>query len=126
MDIYCNSWYGAMLWDLYGEAAGMAFRSWNTTVKIAWGLDRATHTYIVDHLLTENTPSVRHQIIKRYIKFVTTLLHCKCHNFPLGNFSCELCAEYNWEKRGQHQGGVWDEPFDNSKEQFCDQESFYT
>ena len=74
IDIYCNSWYGAMLWDLYGDAAGIAFRSWNTTVKIAWGLDRATHTYIVDHLLTGNIPSVRQQITKRYIKFVNTLL----------------------------------------------------
>ena len=74
INIYCNSWYGAMLWDLYGDAAGVAFRSWNTTVKIAWGLDRATHTYIVDHLLTGNIPSVKQQIIKRYIKFVNALL----------------------------------------------------
>ena len=70
----CNSWYGSVLWDLYGSAAGVAFRTWNTTVKIAWDVDRATHTYIVDHLLARDMPSVRQQILKRYIKFVTSLL----------------------------------------------------
>ena len=38
------------------------------------GFDRATHTYIVDHLLSGNIPSVRQQIIMRYIKFVQTLI----------------------------------------------------
>ena len=74
VNIYCNSWYGSVLWDLYGSAAGVAFRTWNTTVKIAWDVDRATHTYIVDHLLARDMPSVRQQILKRYIKFVTSLL----------------------------------------------------
>ena len=74
VNIYCNSWYGSVLWDLYGSAAGIAFRTWNTTVKLAWDVDRATHTYIVEHLLARDMPSVRQQIIKRYIKFVTNLL----------------------------------------------------
>ena len=51
--ICCNSWYGSMLWNLFGNAAVMDFRSWNTTVKIAWGVDTATHTYFVDHLLAQ-------------------------------------------------------------------------
>ena len=76
INIYCNSWYGSMLWDLFGNAAGCAFHSWNTTVKIAWGLDRANHTYFVDHLLARDIPSIRQQIIKRYIKFVMGLLTC--------------------------------------------------
>ena len=74
INVYCNDWYGSMLWDLYGDAAGRAFRAWNTTVKIACGLDRATHTYIVEHFLSGNMPSVRQQIITRYIKFVGNLL----------------------------------------------------
>ena len=59
VNIYCNSWYGSPLWDLYGNAAGIAFRTWNTTVKIAWNMDRGTHTYIVDHLLARDMPTVR-------------------------------------------------------------------
>ena len=74
INVYCNSWYGSMLWDLYGTAAGCAFRSWNTTAKIAWGLDRATHTYIVDHLLTKDLPSMRQQIVRRNVKFVSGLI----------------------------------------------------
>ena len=28
--------YGSMLWDLYVDAAGQMFRSWNTCGKLAW------------------------------------------------------------------------------------------
>ena len=64
-----------MLWNLYGNSAGMAFRSWKTTVKIAWGVDRATHTYFVYHLLARDMIPLRQQILRRYVKFVTGLLY---------------------------------------------------
>ena len=37
---FCCAWYGSCLWNLYGEGAGKVFRSWNTTVKIAYDLPR--------------------------------------------------------------------------------------
>ena len=39
VQLYCCAWYGSMLWDLYGPSAEKAFRTWNTTCKIAYGLD---------------------------------------------------------------------------------------
>ena len=41
---YAGHWYGAMLWDLYGEKDGQLYRSWNTSVMVAWDVPRATHT----------------------------------------------------------------------------------
>ena len=43
VSVYTAHFYGAMLWDLYGEMSGQVFRSWNTCVKLAWGLPRSTH-----------------------------------------------------------------------------------
>ena len=51
ISVYSAHFYGAMLWDLYGEMAGQVYRSWNTTVKLVWNLPRGTHNYFVDQLL---------------------------------------------------------------------------
>ena len=72
---YACTWYGAMLWNLYSPAAGKAFRSWNTSVKMAHCLPRQTHTYIVEHYLAGQFSSVRQMIIRRYVKFVQSLLN---------------------------------------------------
>ena len=34
---YSGHFYGAMMWNLYGDIVGQAFRAWNTCVKLAWG-----------------------------------------------------------------------------------------
>ena len=70
---YACAWYGSCLWDLYGDAAGKAFRSWSTTVKMAYGLPRQCRTYIVDHLLSGTLPTVRQMIIRRYVQFAQKL-----------------------------------------------------
>ena len=46
---YSCAWYGAMLWDLYSETARKAYRSWNTSVKMAHDLSRQTRTFFVDN-----------------------------------------------------------------------------
>ena len=35
MQVYCTSFYGSMLYDLYGEEANMIFRCWKTALKPA-------------------------------------------------------------------------------------------
>ena len=57
-----------MLWDLSSEMAGQFFRSLNTSVKLSWGVPRATHTYLVNHLLAVNHSSFREQLLVRYVK----------------------------------------------------------
>ena len=71
---YCSDFYGSMLWNLYGEEAGKYFRCWNTCTKLVWDLPRQTHTYFVDNLLSCDHPSIRSQVLGRYVKFVRSLL----------------------------------------------------
>ena len=66
-----------MLWDLSSEMAGQFFRSWNTSVKLAWRVPRSTHTYLVNHLLAINHSSFREQLLVRYVKFFKKLKNSK-------------------------------------------------
>ena len=73
VNLYCGHFYGAMLWDLYGEGAAKVFRCWNTTVKLVWDVPRSTHTYLVEHLLGLGLPSVRHKLICQYVGYFQKL-----------------------------------------------------
>ena len=66
---YCCSLYGAMTWSLCSDKARQVFNCWNTCVKLAWGVPRSTHSYIVDSLLSSGIPSVRACVLARYLKF---------------------------------------------------------
>ena len=71
---YCTDFYGSMLWDLFGEEAAKFFRCWNTCTKLCWDLPRNTPVYFVDHILSCGFPSIRQQVLSRYIKFYRSLL----------------------------------------------------
>ena len=71
--IYACHWYGAMLWDLYGEKVGQICRAWNTAVKVTWEVPRSTRTYIVDSLLAPDLPTVKQQLVSRFVSFVKNL-----------------------------------------------------
>ena len=66
---YCSSLYGAMTWSLFSEKAKQVFNCWSTCVKLAWGVPRATHSYLVDNLLSAGIPSLRLSILARFCKF---------------------------------------------------------
>ena len=78
VSIYTCHFYGAMLWDLFGDAAGQVYRSWNTCVKLAWDLPRSTHNYFVDNLLAGPLPSVRKKLLCQYVGFFQNLQHSAC------------------------------------------------
>ena len=59
----------AMTWPLFSVKAQQVFNTWSTCVKLAWGLPRSTHTYLVDNLLSAGIPSVRASVLARYLKF---------------------------------------------------------
>ena len=71
---YCCSLYGAMTWPLFSEKAQQVFNCWSTCVKLAWGVPRATHTYLVDNLLSGGLPSLRSSVLARYCKFFQSLM----------------------------------------------------
>ena len=70
---YCFDMYGAMTWPLYSQRAKQVFNTWSTCVKLAWGVPRATHTYLVDNFLSGGIPSIRASVLARYSKFVNSV-----------------------------------------------------
>ena len=73
INVYSAHFYGAMLWDLFGDMAGQVYRCWNTCVKLVWDLPRSTHNYFVEHLLAKDWVSVREKILVQYVKFLQRL-----------------------------------------------------
>ena len=78
VQIYCSDFYGSMLWDLFGDEAAKFYRCWNTLCKLCWDLPRSTPVYFVDNLLSCGFPSIRKQIVTRYVKFFRSLLKSPC------------------------------------------------
>ena len=74
VQVLCCDGYGSMLWDLESNRAEEYFRSWNTTVKLAWGVPRSCFTYLVEGFLAEGQTSLRNHILARYPGFYRSLL----------------------------------------------------
>ena len=73
--VYAAHFHGSMLWNLYGNGANQVFRSWNTCVKLAWGVPRWTHNYFVEHILSTGIPHIRQQVLCQYLGFCKKLLN---------------------------------------------------
>ena len=69
LEVYTTSYYGFMLWDLQGEGASQFYNSWTTAIKLVWNCPRATHTYLVQQVLSCGSTSARTEILARYSKF---------------------------------------------------------
>ena len=50
VNIYCTSFYGSNLWDLYSKDVDKIFKSWNVTVRNVLKLPFTTHRYLIEPL----------------------------------------------------------------------------
>ena len=71
--VYTTSFYGSMLYNLYGEEASMIYRCWNTAAKLTWDVPRSSFTFLVDRVLTGEMTSVRDALLTRYAMFLQGL-----------------------------------------------------
>ena len=74
VQVLCTDAYGSMLWDLGSEKAEQFFKSWNTCVKLVYGLPRSTFTYLVEGFFASSHTSLRNQVLSRYPGFYRNLL----------------------------------------------------
>ena len=74
VQVLCTDAYGSMLWELGSDPAEQYFKSWNTCVKLAYGLPRSTFTYLVEGYLAADQTSLRNQVLSRYPGFYRNLL----------------------------------------------------
>ena len=87
--VYSTSFYGSMLWDLYGEEANKVYRCWNTAAKLTWDVPRNTFTFLVDKVLTGDMSSVREGLLTRYAMYLQGLFKSKTKEMRvLANVAC--------------------------------------
>ena len=67
--------YGSMVWDLSCDQAEQYFKSWNTCIKLVYGVPRSTFTYLVEGFLAGDQVSLRNQVLSRYPGFYRSLLN---------------------------------------------------
>ena len=67
--------YGSMVWDLSCDQAEQYFKSWNTCIKLVYGVPRSTFTYLVEGFLAGDQVSLRNQVLSRYPGFYRSRLN---------------------------------------------------
>ena len=82
-DIYCGDHYGSNLWLLTSKAADSYFKSWNTFVKLSWGVPVNTHTNLVENVFARDFLSSRNQVLSRYVTFFQSLTTSPCREVRL-------------------------------------------
>ena len=74
VDKYCTSVYGSNLYNFKDAEFEMIAAAWRTGVKLAWGVHRGCHTYLLQQVLAPGMPSLRVDLLVRYRKFFRSLL----------------------------------------------------
>jgi hypothetical protein len=74
LNLYCTSYYGCLAgWDLGSAAAAAYFSAQTVGIKLAWGVPRATRTYLVQQCLAPGATSARAEVLARFTGFFTGL-----------------------------------------------------
>ena len=75
VQVFACDGYGSMLYDLSSTSCEALFKSWNTCVKLVWGVPRSTFTYLVENTLARDFVSLRHQVYGRYVNYFQGLFN---------------------------------------------------
>ena len=69
--IYATSFYGSNLWNLFNGSCEKLYTAWNMAVRLAFGVPRTTHRYLIEEISECSHPKVL--LMARYLKFHETL-----------------------------------------------------
>ena len=89
---YCCSMHNCMTWPLYSTAARQFYNCWSTCVKLAWDVDRATKSYLVENLLSGGLPSMRSSILACYGRFYHGVRHSPA--LEIRTLACIATADF--------------------------------
>ena len=73
VQIFACDAYGSMLYDFTSASCESLFKSWNTCIKLIWGVPRSTYTYLVENVLAADFVSLRNQVYGRYVSYFQNL-----------------------------------------------------
>ena len=71
INIYCTSFHGSGLWDLFSKDCERLYKSWNVTMRLACKVPWTTHRYLLDSI----TGCLHLQVMlaSRFVKFLGSL-----------------------------------------------------
>ena len=72
IQIYCTSFYGSFLWDIYSTDVDRLYKSWNVTIRKVFKVPNTTHRYLVQPLSNCNHPKT--MLSKRFLKFMMAMV----------------------------------------------------
>ena len=72
LNIYCTSFYGSSLWNIFSADVDRLYKSWNVTIRNVFKLPYTTHRYLVEPV--SGCPHPKAMITSRLVKFVNTLV----------------------------------------------------
>ena len=108
-NIFCTSFYGSNLWNLFNGSCEKLYTAWNRAVRLAFEVPRTTHRYLVEEISEHSHPKIL--LMARYLKFHETLQKTS----KLGvRFLCELSkcnlrtvhGQNMWNIRSETKGEV--------------------
>ena len=71
---HCTTLHGSNLWRLDSQVAESVYASWRTNIKLAWGLPRSCHTYLVDNVLASHVWPIKASVLGKFHSFFLSLL----------------------------------------------------
>ena len=71
LNIYCTSYYGSGLWDMFSADCQRLYTAWNVAVRHAWSVPNTTHRYLIEGISGSLHPKV--MLASRYSGFVKSL-----------------------------------------------------
>ena len=76
LDKCCSSYYGCLAgWNLASDAAKSFFSSEQVAVRLAWGVPRGTHKYLLQQCLAPGASSARTEVLVRFCGFFIGLMN---------------------------------------------------
>ena len=70
-NIFATSFYGSGLWDLYSSEVDRIYKSWNVSVRLAFGVPCTTHRYMIEPM--SGSPHPKTMLSTRYVKLIDSL-----------------------------------------------------
>ena len=75
LNIYCCSFYGSSLWDLYSRDVDKLYKSWNVTIRNVFKIPYTTHRYLIESISGSSHPKT--MLTGRFVKFAQSLVSSK-------------------------------------------------
>ena len=72
-NIYCCSFYGSSLYDLFSTSLERLYKSWNIAARFTFKVSNRTHRYLIEEITDSLHPKV--MLSSRFVKFSRTCLN---------------------------------------------------